>query len=145
MPSLTANDGRRRPAMTGRPEFPDGAAVYLPDDAWPLVTVRFPDGGQADSHTGSKWYGHVRVRYCGLEVNGLRVDVDASVNRQGSVTSLWLSKTGVAGADGGTDVPAKVREKVEALCRRRAREARAAAGVTAGRARPRQAATEEAG
>ena len=108
--------------------FPDGGTVFLTDDAWPLVTVRFPDGGQVDFRAGSEWPRHARIEYRGLEVKGLRVDVNASIGPDGSesLPSWSISKTGVAGADGGADVPVKVQEQVTALCRRRVREARSA-------------------
>ena len=118
--------------MTTYTEWPDGAHAYLSPDQWPLVTVRFADGGLVDFRAGSEWPRHARVRYCGLDVNGLRVDVDAGVGPDGKLGSLWLSKTDVAGADGGLEVPVKVREKVEALARRRAREAREALGAVTG-------------
>ena len=79
-------------------------------------------------------------------MKGLRVDVDASVGPDGKLDSLWLSKTDVAGADGGLEVPVKVRDTVEALARRRAREAREALGTVTGtrRAKSRTAVTEDA-
>jgi len=106
--------------------FPDGGTAFLADDAWPLVTVRFPDGGQADFRAGSEWPRHTEVRYHGLEVNGLRVDISAGVDPAGAVWHSSVHKTGVAGADGGGDIPVKVQEKVTALVRKRAREARSA-------------------
>lgn len=114
--------------------FPDGSTAFLADDAWPLVTVRFPDGGQVDFRAGSEWPRHAQIQYRALEVKGLRVDVNASVGPDGIASlaawSIW--KTDVAGADGGNDVPVKVQDQVMALCRRRVREARAAL-CTAGR------------
>jgi len=125
-------------------EFPDGGHVYLSPDQWPLVTVRFPDGGQADFRTGSEWPRHVRILYRGMDVKGLRVDVDAGIDPDGKVSSLSLWKTDVAGADGGCDVPATVRESVTALCRRRAREARSALAAAGGWGTRKAARQEEA-
>ena len=118
--------------MSTCPEFPDGGHAYLAADAWPLVTVRFPDGGQADFRTGGEWPRNVEVRYNGLEVNGMRVDITAGVHPDGEVWHSSVHKTDVAGADGGYDIPVKVQEKATALVRRRAREARSALW-TAGR------------
>ncbi len=118
--------------MSTLTEFPDGGHAYLADDAGPLVTVRFPDGGQVDFRAGSEWPRHAQVQYRALEVKGLRVDVTASVGPDGTTSlpswSIW--KTDVAGADGGSDVPVKVQEQVMALCRRRVREARSALRTT---------------
>lgn len=126
--------------MSTYTEYPDGGHAWIADDAWPLVTVRFPDGGQVDFRAGSEWPRHAQVQYRGLEVKGLRVDVNASVEPDGSTSlpswSIW--KTDVAGADGGADVPVKVQEQVMALCRRRVREARSALW-TAGRGTARSA------
>jgi hypothetical protein len=115
--------------------WPDGA--YAPHDPQlgPLVTVRFPDGGQADFLAGGSRPGSTRVRYNALDVDGLLVDVSADVDPDGKIWASWLWKTGVAGVDGGADVPAGVRDKITALCRRRAREARQALRVTAGTTR----------
>jgi hypothetical protein len=117
-----------------RPEFPDGASVFAGPDAWPLVTVRFPDGGQVD-YLGSGRYAH--VRYSGLAIKGnrQRYDADAYVNPDGTLATIperigW--KTGVAGVDGAGDIPAKVTQHLSALVRRRAREARAAMRTAAG-------------
>jgi len=107
-------------------EYPDGGHTWLRPGDGPLVTVRFADGGQADFRPGSDWPRHARVLYRGLDVKGLRVDVDATVEPDGTVSVFSVHKTDVAGADGGCDVPVKVRESVTALCRRRAREARSA-------------------
>ena len=117
-------------------EFPDGGHAYLTPEAWPLVTVRFPDGGQADFRAGSEWPRHAQIRYRGLDVRGLRVDVDVTVDPGGRVSVFSIWKTDVAGADGGADVPVKVQETVTALCRKRAREARSA--LLDGRTRHRQ-------
>ena len=65
--------------MTTYTEWPDGTYAFLSPDQWPLVTVRFADGGLVDFRAGSEWPRSARVRYCGLDVNGLRVDVDAGV------------------------------------------------------------------
>ena len=116
-------------------EFPDGGYAFLSPDAWPLVTVRFADGGQVDFRAGSDWPRHAHVRYRGLDVKGQRFDADATVNPDGALATIpsrigW--KTDVAGADGGGDIPVKVSEHLAALCRKRAREARSALW-TAGR------------
>jgi hypothetical protein len=118
-------------------EFPDHSTVFLAEDAWPLVTVRFPDGGQVDFRTGSDWPHSATVRYRGLEIKGhrQRYDADATVNPDGTLGTIperigW--KTDVAGIDGGGDIPVKVTEHLVALVRRRAREARAACRVAAG-------------
>lgn len=106
--------------------YPDGAYVPFSEELGPVVTVRFADGGQADFLAGSEWPQSAQVRYGGLEVQGLRVDVRADVAPDGKVWASSVWKTDVAGADGGNDVPVKVRDSAMALCRRRAREARAA-------------------
>lgn len=129
--------------MTTYTEWPDGAHASLSPDQWPLVTVRFADGGQVDFRAGSEWPRSARVRYCGLDVKGLRVDVDAGIDPGGKVGSLWLSKTDVAGADGGLEVPVKVRDTVEALARKRAREARDALGTVTGTRRRKAVETKE--
>jgi hypothetical protein len=123
-----------------RPEFPDGAAVYLGDTSWPLVTVRFPDGGQVDYRVGSA-YGAAHVRYSGLEIKGhkQRYDADAMVNPDGTLATIperigW--KTGVNGVDGADQIPAKVTEHLAALVRRRARQARDACKAASGGRRP---------
>ncbi len=122
--------------------FPDGGHAYFGEhQPNPLVTVRFDDGGLAEFRPSTGWRPwYVRLLYWGLDVKGLRVDIDAGVDPDGKIWSLWVHKTDVAGADGGHDIPVKVRETVTALCRRRAREARSALW-TAGRgngAKPRQ-------
>ncbi|HEY2087000.1 MAG TPA: hypothetical protein VGH54_13400 [Mycobacterium sp.] len=104
--------------------YPDGAYVPHRHEDGPVVTVRFADGGQADFRAGSDWPRNARVRYRGLEVHELRVDVDVDVNPDGRVWASSIWKTDVAGIDGGNEVPQKVRDSVEALCRKRAREAR---------------------
>lgn len=119
-------------------EYPDGGHTFCRPEDGPLVTVRFPDGGQADFRTGSEWPRHARVLYRGLDVKGLRVDVDAGIDPGGNVWCFSVWKTDVAGADGGCDVPVKVRETVTALCRRRAREARSALWAAGHGTRPRQ-------
>ena len=120
-----------------RPEFADHAAVYAGDDAWPLVTVRFPDGVQVDFRAGSEWPHSAHVRAAAFEIKGhtQRYDVDATVNPAGTLDTIpdrigW--KTGVNGIDGAGDIPAKVTAHLAALCKRRAREARAACRVAAG-------------
>ncbi len=111
---------------SGCAEYPDGAYVpHRPEDG-PVITVRFADGGQADFLGGSEWPRNARVRYRGLEVHGLRVDIDVDVSPGGQAWASYTSKTGVAGIDGGSDVPVKVRDSVMALCRKRASEARSA-------------------
>jgi hypothetical protein len=119
-------------------DFPDGGHAYVGSTGWPLVTVRFPDGGQVDFRTGSEWPHHAHVRYRALEYKGQRYDADATVNPDGTLQTVpsrigW--KTDVSGADGGADIPVKVSDYLAALVRRRAREARTAARV-AGGARP---------
>ena len=123
--------------MTDCTEWPDGAHAFLSPDQWPLVTVRFADGGQVDFRAGCEWPRSAQVRYSGLDVKGLRVDIDASIGPGGKLGSIWLSKTDVAGADGGLEVPVKVRDTAEALARRRAREARDALGTVTGTRRAR--------
>jgi hypothetical protein len=120
--------------------FPDNATAYCPEGSFPLVTVRFPDGGQVDFRVGSEWPHSAHVRYRGLEIKGhrQRYDADATVNPDGTLATIperigW--KTDVAGADGGDQIPVKVTEHLAALVKRRAREARTAARV-AGGARP---------
>jgi hypothetical protein len=118
-------------------DFPDGGSAYPGASGWPLVTVRFPDGGQVDFRAGSEWPHSAHVRYSGLEIKGhtQRYDADATVNGSGSLQTVperigW--RTGVAGADGGDVIPVRVTEHLAALVRRRAREARAACRVAAG-------------
>jgi hypothetical protein len=120
--------------------YPDGAAAHVGSGSWPLVTVKFPDGGQVDFRAGSQWPHSAHVRYSGLEIKGhrQRYDVDATVDGDGKLATIperigW--KTGVAGADGGDQIPVKVTEHLAALVKRRARDARAAARI-AGGARP---------
>lgn len=123
--------------------YPDGGhGFYRPEDC-PVVTVRFPDAGQVEFRTGSEWPRHARVQYRGLEVKGLRVDIDATVNPDGKVSAFSIWKTDVAGADGGCDIPVKVRESVGALCRKRAREARGALTATTRSGQVRKAAEDE--
>lgn len=111
---------------TASPQYPDGAYMpHRPQDG-PVVTVRFPDGGQADFRAGNCHPGSAHVRYNGRDIQGLRVDVWADVDPDGRVWASSAWKTDVAGIDGGADVPSKVRDSAMALCRRRAREAREA-------------------
>lgn len=102
--------------------YPDGA--YCGPGDGPLVTVRFPDGGQADFRPGNSHPGSAHVRYDGHDVQGLRVDIWADVDPDGKAWASSVWKTDVAGIDGGGDIPEKVRDSAMALCRRRAREAR---------------------
>jgi hypothetical protein len=120
-----------------RPEFPDGASVFAGPDAWPVVTVRFPDGIQVDFRAGSEWPRSAHVRASALEIKGhrQRYDADAYVKPDGTLATIaerigW--KTGVSGVDGAGDIPAKVTQHLSALVRRRAREARAAMRTAAG-------------
>lgn len=105
--------------------YPDGACCYGTESG-PVVTVRFPDGGQADFRPGSSHPGSAHVRYDGRDVQGLKVDVWADVDPDGKTWASSVWKTGVAGIDGGADIPEKVQESAMALCRKRAREAREA-------------------
>jgi hypothetical protein len=113
--------------VSGRVEYPDGGYAYFGEHApGPVVSVRFPDGGLAEFRPGGDWPRNARVRYAGLMVKDLSLEVDANVDHEGKVWSSSVWKTDVAGADGGSDIPVKIRESAEALCRRRAREAREA-------------------
>jgi hypothetical protein len=118
--------------------FPDNATAYCGEDAWPLVTVRFPDGIQVDFRAGSEWPHSAHVRAAGLEIKGhtQRYDADATVNPDGTLMTIperigW--KTGVNGVDGADQIPAKVTAHLAALVKRRAREARDAAKIAGGR------------
>lgn len=142
--TTTAGDGRT--PWTSGEQFPDGAHAYAMPDAFPLVTVRFPDGGQVDFSTGGEWPHYAHVRYQGLEVKGhaQRYDADATVRPDGTlgtVESMIGWKTGVNGVDGAGDIPAKVTAHLAALCKRRAREARAACRVAGVQERPARAAS----
>jgi hypothetical protein len=137
-------DTTTAPAETQVPgsvyDFPDGGHAHPGPDGWPVVSVRFPDGGLVEWRAGSEWPHYAHVRYRGLVIKGhtQRYDVDATVNPDGTLGTIperigW--KTDVAGVDGAGDIPVKVTEHLAALVRRRAREARTAARV-AGGARP---------
>lgn len=121
-------------------QFPDGSTAYMAEDAWPLVTVSFPDGIQVSFRAGSEWPHSADVHAAGLEIKGhtQRYDVHASVDGSGGLTTIperigW--KTGVNGVDGAGDIPVKVTEHLSALVRRRTREARVAMRTAAGAAR----------
>jgi hypothetical protein len=128
MTDLPAADVPSRTAA----QYPDGGHTYFWAGADPAVTVRSGDGVSVEfrPYTGSPRL--ARVQFAGLEVKGLRVDVDASVDPDGRIVSFQGWKTGVSGADGGGDLPANVREAAQALCRKRAREARRAIAAAAG-------------
>ena len=138
--TTTAPAEGRTPYTSGE-QFPDGAHAYAMPESFPLVTVRFPDGGQVDFRAGSEWPHHAHVRYQGLEIKGhrQRYDADATVAGDGTLTTIpsrigW--KTGVNGVDGADQIPAKVTEHLAALVKRRAREARAACRVAGVQERP---------
>lgn len=108
------------------PAYPDGSYASFSGEDGPLVAVRFPDGGQADFRPGSCHPGSAHVRYDARDVEAMQVDVWADVDPDGTAWASSVWKTGVAGIDGGADVPDKVRDSAMALCRKRAREAREA-------------------
>lgn len=119
-----------------RTEYPVyGAAGYFNDGEGPQLQVRFPDGvivetrwlpGFPDPRTGQVPPPHpyIQVLASGLEAAGQQLDIQAHLGQDGKTVNGWISKTGVAGADGGDDLTVKVREAAEALIRRRDREAR---------------------
>jgi hypothetical protein len=131
MTDTDAPAGEGRTPWTSGEHFPDGAHAFAAPGAFPLVTVRFPDGGQVDFRAGSEWPGSAHVRYQALEIKGhaQRYDADATVNPDGTLATIpgrigW--KTGVNGVDGAGQIPAKVTDHLAALVRKRAREAREA-------------------
>jgi hypothetical protein len=128
MTDLPAADVPSRPAA----QYPDGGHTYFWAGADPAVTVRSSDGVSVEfrPYTGSPRL--ARVRFAGLEVKALRLDVDASVDPDGRIVSFQGSKTGVSGADGGGDLPANIRKAAQVLCCKRAREARRAIAAAAG-------------
>jgi hypothetical protein len=123
------------PESTRQPvRFPDGCDAYLtPTWPGPAVQVRFGDGVMVEFRPATDWPHIARVKFAGVEVRGLRLDVEADLDPGGDWHSFSTWKTGVAGVDGGADVPVKVRDAALALCRRRAREARDVISVVSGR------------
>ena len=114
-------------------EHPWGGLGFFggPDDG-PQVEVRFPDGGIALYRPASLNPGAARLVWAGHQLAGLTVDIDAEATTPRDITSLRISKTGVAGADGGGDVPARVRSAARTLVTCRAKEAALAVAAAAG-------------
>jgi hypothetical protein len=140
------NDGAPRPFEA---VYPDGGRTWFASGAGPVVSVRFPDGVMVELRpetAEAHWVARsARLQFSGLDVKGVRLDVEASVSPDGTVWQFSGWKTGVTGIDGGSDLPGPVREAALALCRKRAREARAAiAGIGGRRARTARTAEEDA-
>lgn len=114
-------------------QYADGGHAYFWPGADPAVTARSGDGVSVEFRPYTSSPRLARVQFAGLEVRGLRLDVEASVDPDGRIVSFQGWKTGVSGAGGGGDLPVKVREAALALCRRRAREARQAIAAVTGR------------
>lgn len=91
----------------------------------PQILARFPDGLEVEFRPGSGFPQVARVHGAGIDIKGLRLDLDLDVNPDGTPASIlrpW--KTGVNGVDGAEDVAGKYRDAALKLCRQRAADAR---------------------
>lgn len=98
----------------------------------PGVQIRFADGALVEFRPDGEWPRVARVRFQGVDIKGLRLDGFADIESRGAVVAFGTWKTDVAGADGGDDVPAKIRDAALTRCRKYDREAREAIGVVSG-------------
>ena len=98
-----------------------------------LIQIQVADGATVEYRPDSQWPRTAEVRLSGAEVKGLRLDGCASIDPHGAVVAFVAWKTDVAGADGGNDISPSIDRAALALCRKYAREARAAISTVYGR------------